>query len=305
MNKKIIIGITSAIIIITSLFLWRRNACPSPIIPIDSFAQAADALAQADQKTLILFDVDETLIMPASIAMRSATKEKHKQWLKQTIDTIFNSLPHPQDYYFDNWDMSEQPFMLIEPSIVATIASLQERGITTLGLTLASSGTIGRFIPLYPEFRHNTLHDLGINFDKSNLTNITFTNLTENKGTHPMLYKGILYANLGSKGAVLGAFLDTLSWKPHTVIFFDDSLKRIHEVRNELCKRKIPCICYHYKGAEHVPGELDKNIALLQFNYLAEHEQWLSDDEAQELLTASVASAATPYQATDVKQHQP
>ena len=86
------------------------------------------------------------------------------------------------------------------------------------------------------------------------------------------------------KGSVLGAFLDRTPWEPDLVIFFDDSMKRVEQVAEEMKKRNIPFYGYYYKGADFVSGELDKEVAAFQLNYLVEHEKWLSEEEARALI---------------------
>src|SRR5919106_7098396 len=107
------------------------NNCHN-IISIDSFVQVQKSLDKADQNTLVLFDVDETLIIPASITMRTKTKEQYQQWLKQTIENIPMLLPK-EEYYFNFWAINETP-LLIEPIIATMIEALQNRGVRVLAL---------------------------------------------------------------------------------------------------------------------------------------------------------------------------
>lgn len=179
--------------------------------------------------------------------------------------------------------MKEIP-LVIEPSIVATIQSLQDRGIKVLALTDLLTGSQDQ-ISFLPEWRSAKLQEVGINFSKANIPDKVFSQLPERDGTHPMLYRGILCTNHESKGIVLGAFLDYMDWKPSHVIFFDDTLSRVDEVAQEMCKRDIRFSGYNYLGAEYVPGELEKDVAILQFQYLAEYETWLSDTLARDILT--------------------
>ncbi len=284
-QKKIIILASLALVLAAASYLYFTH-CPtrSQIIAIDSYAQAADALQVADKNTLVLFDVDETLIIPADVALRSATKQHFTHWLENTLATIFNDAPHTYDYYFDFWDVSPHPWMVIEPMIIDMIASLQKRGVTVLALTFARSGAVGHLIPSYPEYRSGVLQSLDIDFNKANIPDVTFNQLPKLHDSYPLLHKGILYTNHVSKGDVLGAFLDYLQWKPNHIIFFDDTLKRIKEVAQEACARGIPYTGYHYFGADHVPGELDKEVATHQFKHLLEHEEWISDAQAREAL---------------------
>ncbi len=289
MNKKryvlVVAGIS--ILLLASFFYFRYRSthpCGSGIIRrIDSYNQVADMLKNIGTDTLVLFDVDDTLIIPADIAMRSKTKEEHQQWLKNTIDTIFKNAPHPISYYEGLADYSTHHSLLVEPIVADIITSLQNRGITVLALTAAWTGSFGS-IPFFPQFRLEQLQKLGIDFSKAHIPDAIFKQLPEREGTYPMLYQGMLCANLQDKGLVLGAFLDYMKWKPSHIIFFEDSYKRVKQVVEEMCKRNIPCTGYQYFGFEHVPGELDKELTIFQFKYLLDHERWLNDEDGQKLL---------------------
>jgi hypothetical protein len=254
------------------------------IKPIQSFEQAADILKTADKNSLVLFDVDDTLIIPATVLFRPITIEnpQYNQWLKELTDSALKNAKQSEEYYGSIWKQQETP-KIIELGIVNTIASLQNRGVMVLALTALMTGSSG-IIPSLPEWRFTKLKEVGIDFSKANLPDIVFTELPAKNGQHPMLYHGILCATSGSKGQVLGAFLDRMGLKPNKVIFFDDSLKRVEDVGQEMKKRNIPFYGFQYKGADFVPGELDKEIASFQYKYLLEHEKWLSDDEAREML---------------------
>ena len=261
----------------------------SHIIEIDSFKQATDILSKADKNTLVLFDVDDTLIVPTSIIFRStATKnETNARWLNELFSTVFKNTKHPVDYYLSIWHSQEEVPLLIEKDIVQTIASLQNSGIKVLALTAVSPGSYFT-IPSIPKWRFNTLKKLGIDFSKVNFPDIIFDELPQEEGHFPMLYHGILCTGPISKGDVLGAFLDRVKWKPAQVIFFDDSMERVNQVANELKKRKIPFYGYHYKGAALLPGELDKEVGSAQLHYLAEHEKWITEIEARALIAKPI-----------------
>ncbi len=140
-------------------------------------------------------------------------------------------------------------------------------------------------IPSLPEWRFNKLKELGIDFSKANFPDMIFNVLPQDDdGSYPLLYHGILCTSTSSKGHVLVAFLDRAKWKPDLVIFFDDSMKRVEQVAEEMHKRGIPFQGYQYNGAEFMPGELDKKVAEFQLKYLVEHEEWLSEEEARALL---------------------
>lgn len=292
-KKRIVIMVSMGIIIASTSYLYFKSCVFSQRIKkIDSFSQVTDVLRSIDKNSLVLFDVDDTLIVPATVSLRSRTKEQHQKQLKKIVENIFTPLSKSEDYYFGIQAITEIP-LLIEPAVVNIIQSLQDRGIKTLALTLLGTGSQEQ-IPFLPEWRSVKLQQVGVDFSKANIPDKIFTELPVKNGTYPMLYHGILATNFGSKGTTLGAFLDYMKWKPSQVIFFDDSLKRVNEVAQEMCKRNIPFIGYHYQGAEYVPGEFDKDITILQFKHLVEYEKWLSDDEARKLIVNQISKQKIP-----------
>lgn len=261
---------------------------------IDSYAQATDTLNATDENSLVLFDVDDTLIEPASVVFRPKTveNEAYHPWLVELTSRVYGSADKPEAYYGSIWKTKEVP-LLIEPAIVEMIQMLQNRKRAKV-MALTALRTGAHFtIPSLPKWRFNQLKELGIDFSKANFPDMAFDELPKgDDGNYPVLYHGILCTSTSSKGAVLGAFLDRVQWKPDRVIFFDDSLKRVEQVAEEMRKREIPFQGFQYKGGDLLPGELDKEVAEFQLKYLVEHEDWLTEDEARALLKQKALPAA-------------
>jgi hypothetical protein len=257
-------------------------ATVNTITSIDSFAQAADTLSAATSHSLVLFDVREVLYVPSSAVFHVKVIEDNTEWLKETQKTIFQDAKKPEGYYWSIWKQQETP-MLVEPSIMQTIADLQNRSVKVMVLTSLMSGSDFAISSL-PEWRYTTLKKLGLDFTKAGFPDMVFNELPAKKEQHPILYRGILIASGSPKGQVLGAFLDRTALKPDKVIFFDDSMERVESVAQEMKKRSIPFYGFHYNGARFVPGELDKEVATMQMKHLVEHEKWITEDETKAML---------------------
>ena len=280
------------IFLLTGLPSCRSIYMISGIREIDSFSQATEILDNADSKTLVLFDVDDTLIMPASRIFRPKLQLENKDWVNAMMAQAFQKAKKPDNFYIDIWMMKELPFV-IEPSIIETIKVLQDRGVMVLALTRLDTGS-SALIQSIPEWRLSTLKKIGIDFNRISVPkDMVFDELTKDtEGNFPILYQGMLCCGAASKGDVLNAFLDHVSWKPDKVIFFDNDMKYLESVAQELRKRNIPFYGYHYRGAEHVIDKLDKDIAELQINHLIDNEEWLTEDEARALLAKEIKSTA-------------
>lgn len=289
MYKKysLFIYIICSFLIISALFLihhfWHVQ---KNIQYIDSYAQVKNIFAKADSNTLILFDVDETLIEPASVIFRPKTieNEANLPWIIDLVSRVYGKSDKTEEYYGSIWKTKETP-LLIEPHMVSVIQSLQDRGVKVMALTALKTGS-SYIITSLPEWRYNKLKELGIDFAKIGLPDIIFDELSEKDGNYPMLYHGILCTNGVSKGELARTFLDRIQWRPDKVIFFDDNAARVKEVAEAMQKELIPFQGFVYRGAEYMPGELNKDVAEFQLNYLVEHEDWISDDQALSLISS-------------------
>lgn len=286
-RRRIPLVIAAALIVAMSYFNQNCFFKTQSIKAIDSYAQIADVLNNADKNTLVVFDVDDTLIVSPTTQFRTTNIEKNSDWLRQVLKPAMKKTDKSKGYLMSIRKAQETP-VLIEPNIPQMISSLQARGVKVLALTAIKSGSEWT-IPFLPEWRYNKLKEIGIDFSSADFPDMVFAGLPDEKDPSKMiegavLFHGILCTNRVSKGALLAAFLEQIEWKPSLVIFFDDALKRVESVVDAMCKRSIPCEGFHYLGAHYMPDDLPKDVVALQLNYLAEHETWISEDEARALL---------------------
>ncbi|HBR70631.1 TPA: hypothetical protein DIC20_01940 [Candidatus Dependentiae bacterium] len=257
------------ILILILTFIFGGCFKKSDIQEIDSFKEAQTILATVDPQSLIIFDIDETLLSPADVPFQSwfFSSKRGKAFTEKAAQRVRD---------FKN--------IVIEPSIIDIIQNLENRKIKTIALTYCDTGAFGGgIIPSLPQWRYEDLKKEGIDFSPSfGDQEIIFEHLTSKANRHPMFYKGILLTDAFSKGEILGAFLDRVNWKPSNVIFFDDRLNYLESVEEEMKKRGIPFKGYLYKGAQHLPRKIDKEILDIELQHLKEHDEFISDEEARE-----------------------
>ncbi|MBI2706831.1 MAG: SEL1-like repeat protein [Proteobacteria bacterium] len=198
---------------------------------LSSFADALSVLENLPSDALVIFDLDETLVI-----------------------------------YRDE----SLPPVLTESFTPTLIRNLQEKGIKTIALT-NSMTFLNPGDSSQEEFRYKELLKVGIDFSKSFQDFFIFNNLPLFEGHYPLLSKGIIYTNTIPKGEVLSAFLEKMkdSLKPSLIIFFDDRLHNILDIK---------------KVAE------EKNIKYIGFFYnriLNCLDEWMSYQEIQEKLLLS------------------
>ncbi len=261
----------------------------SDIQEIDSFKEVNTILENVDPQTLVIFDIDDTLLAPENIQFQSwfLNSEKGNLFEKKVTEYV-DTKKNPREHFkkLVAKEMRDSQNIIIEPFIADIIKDLENRKIKTVALTSVNTGSMGGdIIPSLPQWRYEKLKNKRIDFSPSfGDQEIVFEHMTSKAERHPVFYKGILLTDTFSKGAVLGAFLDRVNWKPRKVIFFDDKLKLLTSVQEEMKKRNIPFQGYVYKGAQHLPHEINDEILEIQLQHLKDHDEFLNDKDAHKKL---------------------
>jgi hypothetical protein len=90
------------------------------------------------------------------------------------------------------------------------------------------------------------------------------------------------------KGKALKAFLNHYKLKFKKIIFIDDRKKNLESVEKTISKLNIPFVGIEYTAAVMHTEPLNEKRAKLQFKTLSKEKKWISDSEADALLTNSV-----------------
>lgn len=227
-----------------------------------------------DSKTLVLFDVDETLIQPEDAYLVNEHTLEGQRFRENLIKD------HPE---ITNWEQLQAIMLLeakrplIEPFITEIVSRLKENGTTVMALTAMNTGPYGH-VGRLEAWRHAHLRSLG--FTGSFSTHQFFLRGFKRK---PVFFKGIIATDLEDKGAVFGAVLDYLTLRPHKVIFFDDTLDFLLSLRRECLRRGIKFQGYHYLG--YARKSWDQPLFIQQAQHLIKHKHWLDDHTAKERLS--------------------
>ena len=143
------IGIVS-LILTTILFLFWKPKNPL-VKEIKSYNEIVAPMREWNEKTLVLFDVDDTLITTQIFHAANSPFSRIKFFLKYPRLLIPSVFEH---YLSLIWQKST--FYLIEPQIVEFIKDLEQRGCNVLGLTSMESGKYG-VMESMPEWRFKML----------------------------------------------------------------------------------------------------------------------------------------------------
>jgi len=264
-----------------SFVVSSMNLFGGDIRVIYSIKEAESVLQNLDQDALVVFDVDETLIVSKDVARRMHPRDS----ISKVQNVYFDTIKDAEYRKYINSVlllMSEQK--LIEPEITHIITDLQRRNIHVIVLTHMLSGSY-HCIENMEKWRFAQLYELGIDISVGNPHTINFFQLPHKNGRYPSFYKGVFAtARRCTKGAALAAYIKELNLNPSKVIFFDDLLEHVQTVSDAMSECSIPSIAYHYKATEITADELDIELAHFQYKYLLQHEVWLNDAQARDIM---------------------
>ncbi len=288
---------TNLSLFLTTIFLLP--ACTwfdSDIQKIDTLAQAEPALNKATSNTLVVFDMDQTLMDPTEqmfeIMFRPITEfdladRTFLMHLRKKHPEVAREHDSTRRIQFLSALFAKTNFTPVEKITVPLITALQARGVKVIALTSSNTGTFGS-IKNMQEWRLRNLHQLGLDFSTSFAQQeIEFTNFPKEYGFYPVFYRGIICASLNLKGPMLAAFLERIDWRPANIIFFDDHKEQCESVAHEMKKLGIPTISYWYRAAYLNKIKLDQQTIQRQIDYWAAHKVFLSSQEISKTALAN------------------
>lgn len=252
----------SFLLVVTSLHAGQ-------IVTTSDFGRIEEEIKKLDEQSLVLFDVDGTLIEPDDAI------------LKYTARPYFYSLliAHDEKDYFREIRL-KAPHTVVDVRSIALIKELQEKNIPVLAFTAAPAKIREEGLP--GEWRINELKQHGFLFT-SPFPGCDFLELPKYpiNPYFPIYNSGILFSSLHSKGDILITFLDMIDFKPNKVVFVDDELMQVYSVVATLEAFGIDCIGFHYTATINPPANFDPVRGYLQVKYFIDHAIWLSDDDGQ------------------------
>jgi hypothetical protein len=265
----------NSLIVIFLLFCTDVSAI---ILEASSLEVIEQEIQQLDDDALVVFDVDYTLIVPNDLILTPCGEIYFQEFVKK-LRTL-----EARGEILGSQIALQSQVSLVDEKILDLLARLKEKKIKTIALTAMLTGQYG-LIPNVEDWRFKQLNTLEINFDWSfpSVDSITLHEF-EGKQSPPVFKQGVLASAKYPKGQVLVEFLKQIQWKPSKIIFVDDRMEFIESVETELSKEEIPLISFHYLAAKNLPCPFDQQIADFQLEHLLQKDEWLSDEEAKQLL---------------------
>lgn len=254
-----------AILNINSLFA-------SEIITTNDWCLIEKEISKLDGDSLVLFDVDATLIVPSDALLKPKWKDFFEQLIASyTSRDLFREI------------RMKALHTLVDDRSIRLVQNLQRNKIPVIAFTAAPSTVRGVDEP--GVWRVDELKRYGFDFSPA-FPNSNFLELPKkaNQQHFPLFKSGVLYSSFHNKGDILIVFLQQIGLKPNKVIFVDDELKHVQSVVTSLDEQSIPCMGIHYTAANDISCDLNEEQARFQINYFIQHDVWLGDKESRLLL---------------------
>lgn len=270
--------------ILLFLFLGLYICYPlsAKIVQLDDIKYFKQEAGPLDKNSLVLFDIDYTLIVPKDVVLGPRGKKFSHKLIAEILENPDFVPPgkYPDGFLFGKVLTTAQ-FVPVDSRSTTIIRELQNENIPTLALTAAEARKLGE-MESFANFRINQLMEMGFDFSNT-FPRIEFLKFTksDDKEFHPIFKSGILFASKHPKGEVLKQFLEALHLSPKKVVFVDDRMEYLQSVEKTMSEKGIEFIGLYYTAAEKLSGELDKKLGEFQFRYLAEQGEWLGDEDAK------------------------
>jgi len=206
---------------------------------------------QADEETLVVFDVDEVLI---TLEDRTRDTFGHPTFRQLAREATAQAVTEEQKAAIEHKLSLKYVLprrVLVEETTPALIQELQSRGIKTIALTACRTGPYGVLESL-ERWRIEDLLSFEIDFSQAfpEIDRHLYHDLVPPGARYvPAFEKGCIFSAETPKGKVLKAFLERHQLHPRRVIFVDDLLSNHKSVRGELEPLGIEVISVHYQGA--------------------------------------------------------
>lgn len=219
-------------------------------------------LPYVNDRTLVVFDIDNTL----AEAKQMLGTDQSFDWIKAKYLKSGLSDSKATEKALLYWQKIQHYSEMkpVEVSTPALVRYLQERKIPVVALTAR-----GRNIA---ERTYRQLAKIGFSFARSSTTI-----------ADPTLgyYKGMMFATGRNKGDLLKLYLSKADQKIERVLFIDDKMHNVNDVKEAFQKTKWELVTFRYSRADRTVAGFNPNVAEIQSVYL---NRILSDEHAGAIL---------------------
>lgn len=227
----------------------------SKINKVHDLKEVIEAIEQADNTSLVLFDVDEVIVMDSD-----ESRLTH-DYRKELVSNIEKRLTKKECELLLSIVLKDRKARFVNPDILTIFALLKEKNVPAMGLTKLPTGKFGTIEDMI-EWRIRELAELRVNFQEFSplKDEIIIEDFSAGYGK-PTLKDGIIYTAEYDKGSVLEYVLRKTNYYPKSIIFIDDIEENLLSLQ-ETCKTlKINYQGFEFMGSAIVPEpDLDEQL---------------------------------------------
>ncbi len=241
------------------------------ILTTSDFTVIERKIQNLDTNSLVLFDVDATLIVPDDVILKPKGKELFKRLIAHCTD---------RDLFRDIRQQASH--CVVDSRLNELVSTLIKKQIPTIAFTAAPAKI--RDGRAAGNWRVDELKRHGFDFSTSFPgNNLLILPKSPNHTHFPAFKSGVLFSSFHPKGDLLVTFLQMISFKPNKVVFLDDELEHVQSVVTSLEKHGIKCVGIHYTAANDMLCDLNEKKATFQVNYFIDNNIWLSDSDCVQI----------------------
>ncbi|MBS0625090.1 MAG: DUF2608 domain-containing protein [Verrucomicrobia bacterium] len=229
-------------------------------------AHFKDLSQHASSSTLIVLDIDDTLLVPTQTLGTDV-------WFLYQLDKN-SSAPDPLDKTLAQWEAIRHltEMKIVEEGSDKIVSELQSKSIRVMGLTTQGIALATRTV------KQLLSHNIDLSKTAPNKEDHYFLN------GHGVLYRnGILFTGGSPKGPALAKLLDRLGYRPEKIVFINDKKSHLLDVAKTMETIGIPFTGLRYSYSDARVASFRPEIAEIQFHH-SNFSKILTDEEAIALL---------------------
>lgn len=238
--------------------------------------------ADLPDSTIILLDIDDTVIVPVSKTLRDPKHRKLIDNIKQNKDKYPNYTE-----ILSNWRL-QRKVQLVDPKWPDLIERLKQR-YEVYGLTKLDTGQFGN-IESMEKWRYQELKELGVLFSQKQLGNTIVSSVEPSEEPLEIdgasYYKGIIFTGLNSKSATLTKFKNyfIIDKSISGLVMLDDRSENLDDVATFAANHQLSYLAVQFNGVLELAEHADPRVVEIQQSVLFSEARWLEDSMATKLL---------------------
>ncbi|MBN2359948.1 MAG: DUF2608 domain-containing protein [Deltaproteobacteria bacterium] len=243
--------------------------------------QLAQTEPAIDEQTLVVFDIDNTLLEPVQTLGSD-------QWFYYLVDQGKRERRLSENKAIAEavatWNRVQEDVIVrpVEPDTPALVRRLQERGVRIIALTARTSGAAA--------ITERQLRSIGIDLGRNPLPRPAVREGRRPDTSQPWLGAILFLGENQTKGEALAKVVRSLPEPPSRVVFVDDKAHNTRSVDRALARLRIPVVAFRYGATDARVAAFDPAVAEVQLRWW---RRILSDQAARDLDRCSSAPASS------------